>query len=65
MSTPQQIEFARGNLDYNVMSKRKLVALVQDNLVDGWDDPRMPTISGTRRRGYTPAAIRISGIAPV
>ncbi len=58
VSTPQQIEFARGNLDYNVMSKRKLIALVQDNLVDGWDDPRMPTISGTRRRGFPPAAIR-------
>ncbi|MEP6484058.1 MAG: glutamine--tRNA ligase/YqeY domain fusion protein [Rudaea sp.] len=58
VSAPQQIEFARGNLDYNVMSKRKLIGLVQENLVDGWDDPRMPTISGTRRRGYPPAAIR-------
>jgi glutaminyl-tRNA synthetase len=58
VSAPQQIEFARGNLDYNVMSKRKLIALVQDELVDGWDDPRMPTISGTRRRGFPPAAIR-------
>jgi len=58
VSAPQQIEFARGNLDYNVMSKRKLIALVQDKLVDGWDDPRMPTISGTRRRGFPPAAIR-------
>jgi glutaminyl-tRNA synthetase len=58
VSAPQQIEFARGNLDYNVMSKRKLIALVQDNLVDGWDDPRMPTISGTRRRGFPAAAIR-------
>lgn len=57
-SAPQQIEFARGNISYTVMSKRKLLALVQDQLVDGWDDPRMPTLSGLRRRGYTPAAIR-------
>ncbi len=57
-SVPQQIEFARGNISYTVMSKRKLLALVQDRLVDGWDDPRMPTLSGLRRRGYTPAAIR-------
>jgi glutaminyl-tRNA synthetase len=57
-SVPQQIEFARGNISYSVMSKRKLLALVQDRLVDGWDDPRMPTLSGLRRRGYTPAAIR-------
>ena len=58
VSTPRQIEFARGNLDYTVMSKRKLMALVQDGLVAGWDDPRMPTLSGARRRGFPPAAIR-------
>ena len=57
-SKPQQTEFARLNLTYTVMSKRKLLQLVQDNLVNGWDDPRMPTVSGMRRRGYTPAAIR-------
>ena len=55
---PQQIEFARLKLDYTVMSKRKLLRLVQEGHVRGWDDPRMPTISGMRRRGFTPAAIR-------
>ena len=55
---PQQIEFARLNLTYTVMSKRKLLKLVKDNYVNGWDDPRMPTISGMRRRGYPPEAIR-------
>jgi glutaminyl-tRNA synthetase len=55
---PQQIEFARLNLTYTVMSKRKLLQLVQEQHVNGWDDPRMPTISGLRRRGYTPEAIR-------
>src|SRR6478609_9447268 len=55
---PSQYEFARLNLNYTVMSKRKLLQLVQENIVNGWDDPRMPTISGLRRRGYTPNSIR-------
>lgn len=55
---PQQIEFSRLNLEYAVMSKRKLQTLVEQKVVSGWDDPRMPTIAGLRRRGYTPAAIR-------
>jgi glutaminyl-tRNA synthetase len=55
---PKQREFARRNLSYTVMSKRKLLQLVEEGIVAGWDDPRMPTISGLRRRGYTPAAIR-------
>jgi len=55
---PQQIEFARLNLTYTVMSKRKLLKLVKEKFVRGWDDPRMPTISGMRRRGYSPAGIR-------
>jgi len=57
-SRPQQIEFARLNLSYTIMSKRKLLALVERKLVAGWDDPRMPTLAGFRRRGYTPEAIR-------
>ncbi len=55
---PQQIEFARLNLTYTVMSKRRLLQLVQEKYVDGWDDPRMPTVSGFRRRGYTPQSIQ-------
>lgn len=57
-SKPRQIEFARLNLDYTVMSKRKLRTLVEEGIVDGWSDPRMPTLSGLRRRGYTPKSIR-------
>jgi len=57
-SKPRQVEFARGNLSYTVMSKRKLLQLVNDKRVDGWDDPRMPTLAGARRRGFTAAAIR-------
>ncbi|MBN4058099.1 glutamine--tRNA ligase/YqeY domain fusion protein, partial [Olleya sp. AH-315-K02] len=55
---PKQIEFARLNLSYTIMSKRKLLKLVEENVVSGWDDPRMPTISGLRRRGYTPNSIK-------
>ena len=57
-SRPQQIEFARLNLNYTVMSKRKLLQLVEQRLVNGWDDPRMPTLAGLRRRGFTPESIR-------
>ncbi len=55
---PRQYEFARLNLSYTIMSKRKLLQLVEEKIVDGWDDPRMPTVAGLRRRGYTPASIR-------
>ena len=55
---PRQYEFSRLNLEYSIMSKRKLNLLVTEQIVEGWDDPRMPTVSGLRRRGYTPAAIR-------
>jgi len=55
---PNQIEFARLNLSYTIISKRKLIDLVEQHLVSGWDDPRMPTVAGMRRRGYPPEAIR-------
>ncbi len=57
-STPHQYEFSRLNLEYTVLSKRKLIQLVEENQVNGWDDPRMPTVAGLRRRGYTSASIR-------
>jgi glutaminyl-tRNA synthetase len=55
---PQQIEFARLNITYTILSKRKLIRLVEDKIVDGWDDPRMPTLSGLKRRGFTPSSVR-------
>ena len=57
-SKPRQIEFARLGINYTVMSKRKLRQLVEEGHVSGWDDPRMPTLCGLRRRGYTPSSIR-------
>ena len=64
---PKQREFARLNLSHTITSKRKLLYLVENNIVDGWDDPRMPTISGLRRRGYTPESlksfVRTAGVA--
>ena len=55
---PEETEFSRLNVDYNIMSKRKIKTLVENNIVDGWDDPRLLTLSGLRRRGYTAASIK-------